>query len=174
MKLRQLGRVGTPLPLGYSRRVVYAPPAPPLPVDYSKRVVYGPGPGVTPIYPEYLPEHRPHISGVYMLTESGRFYIGQSGDVFTRLLSHLSNPACCGFTAPHGVLLASVPFRDDWTLDKNTHMRLIAEARFIAAALSLDVPLTNKLSNYKRGKLLSLFPDITTEREIIKEALRGN
>jgi len=157
MRNRQLGRVNAP-PL-------------PRPVDYSKRVFYGPGPGVTAIYPEYLPDRRPHISGVYMLTESGRFYIGQSGDVFTRLLSHLTSPACCGFTAPHGVLLASVPLRAEWTLDKNRHTRLIAEARFIAAALSLDVPLTNTLSNYKRGKLVSLFPDIATEREIIAGCL---
>lgn len=152
-------------------RRVNAPPIP-RPVNYSKRVVYGPDAGMTPIFPEYFPERRARLSGVYMLTESGRFYIGQSGDVFARLLSHLSNPACCGFTAPRGVLLASVQLRADWTLDKNTHARLIAEARFIAAALSLGVPLTNKLSHYKRGKLLSLFPDLATEREIVERGVR--
>ncbi len=174
IKPRQLGRV-TPLTLrfvGWTRQVVCDDSSAPCPpVDYSRRVVYGPVPGVTLFSPEYLPERRPHISGVYMLTEAGRFYIGQSGDVFARLLGHLSKPACCRFTAPHGVLMASVPLRDDWTLDKNTHTRLIAEARFLAAALSLDVPLTNKLSNYKRGKLLSLFPDLATEREIIAGCL---
>lgn len=142
------------------------------PVDYSRRVAYGRTPGLTPIFPEYLTERRPRVSGVYMLSESGRFYIGQSGDVFTRLLSHISNPVCCGFTAPRGLVLASVPLRPDWTLDKNTHTRLIAEARFLAAALSLDVPLTNKMSNYKRGKLLSLFPDLAIEREIVERGVR--
>lgn len=137
------------------------------PVDYSRPVVYGPT--LTPIFPEYFPERRPRVSGVYMLSESGRFYIGQSGDVFTRLLSHMSNPVCCGFTAPCGVVLASVPLRADWAWDKNAHTRLIAEARFIAAALSLNVPLTNKLSNDKRGKLLSIFPDLTIEREIVQK-----
>jgi len=157
MRRRQLGYVG-PCPVS-------------PPVDYSRPVVYGPTPGVTPIFPEYIPERRARVSGVYMLSESGRFYIGQSGDVFARLLSHLSNPVRCGFTAPHGVLSASVQLRADWMPNKNTHSLLIAEARFLAAALSLDVPLTNKLSNYKRGKLLSLFPDLATEREIIAGCL---
>jgi hypothetical protein len=153
------------------RRLGYVDPGPVAsPVDYSRRVVYGPNPGMTPVFPEYIPERRARVSGVYVLTESGRFYIGQSVDVFARLLSHLSKPACCGFTAPRGLLLASVPVRADWTWDKNAHSRLIAEARFLAAALSLDVPLTNKLTNYKRGKLLSLFPDLATEREIVERA----
>jgi hypothetical protein len=139
----------------------------PRPVDYSRRVVYSTA--LTPIFPEYFPERRPRVSGVYMLAEAGRFYIGQSGDVFARLLSHLSNPVCCGFTAPRGVLLASIPVRLGWTCAMNGRYRLIAEARFIAAALSLDVPLTNKLSNYMRGKLLSIFPDLAIEREIIQK-----
>ena len=141
----------------------------PRPVDYSKRVVYSTT--LTPIFPEYFPERRPHISGVYMLTDAGRFYIGQSGDVFARLLSHLSNPVSCGFTNPRGVLLASIPLRFGWKLDVNAHNRLVVEARFLAAALSLDVPLTNKMSNFKRGKLLNLFTDIATEREIIVEGI---
>lgn len=138
-------------------------------VNYARRVVYGPG--LTPIFPEYFPERRPRVSGVYMLTEAERFYIGQSGDVFARLLSHLSNPVSCGFTVPRGVLLASIPWRAGWTCAMNARYRMVAEARFIAAALTLDVPLTNKLSNFKRGKLLSIFPDLTTEREIIAEGL---
>jgi hypothetical protein len=137
------------------------------PVNYSRRVVYGPG--LTPIFPERSPERRPRISGVYMLSESGRFYIGQSVDVFARLLSHMSNPVSCVFTAPRGILLVSVPIRVGWTWNQNAHVRLVAEARFIAAALRLDVPLTNRLSEYKRGKLLSLFPDLATEREIIQK-----
>lgn len=137
-------------------------------VDYSRRVVYNPG--LTPIFPEYFPERRPLVSGVYMLSEAGRFYIGQSGDVFTRLLSHLSHPACCGFTDPRGVLLASVPCRASWTWE-NEHYRKVVEARFIAAALSVDIPLTNKLTDYKRRKLLSLFPDLAAEREIIAGCL---
>jgi hypothetical protein len=136
-------------------------------VNYSRRVVYGPG--LTPIFPEYFPERRPRVSGVYMLTEAGRFYIGQSGDVFARLLSHLSHPVCCGFAAPRGVLLASIPVRFGWTCAMNSRYRMIAEARFIAAALSLDVPLTNKLSKFVRGKLLSIFPDLAIEREIIQK-----
>jgi hypothetical protein len=136
-------------------------------VNYSRRVVYGPG--LTPIFPEYFPERRPRVSGVYMLTEAGRFYIGQSGDVFARLLSHLSNPVCCGFTAPRGVLLASIPVRLGWTCAMNCRYRRLAEDRFIAAALSLDLPLTNKLSKFVRGKLLSIFPDLAIEREIIQK-----
>ena len=139
----------------------------PRAVDYSRRVRYDTT--LTPIFPEYFPERRPRVSGVYMLTEDGRFYIGQSGDVFARLLGHLSNPVCCGFTAPRGVLLASIPVRFGWTCAMNSHYRLIAEARFIAAALSLDVPLTNKLSKFVRGKLLSVFPDLAIEREIIQK-----
>jgi hypothetical protein len=131
------------------------------PVNYSKRVAYSAD--LTPIFPEYFPERRPHVSGVYMLHEDGRYYIGQSGDVFGCLLNYLSNPTVCGLMNPRGTLLASIPQRSE-------HTRKVVKARFIAAALSLDVPLTNKLTKFTRGKLLSLFPDLTAEREIIQKA----
>jgi hypothetical protein len=54
---------------------------------------------------------------------------------------------------------------NDW----NSDLMTVEKARFIAAALSLDVPLTNKLSEYMSGELLSLFPDLTAEREIIQK-----
>jgi hypothetical protein len=139
-------------------------------VNYSMRVVYGPGVGPTPILPDFTNEARPHVSGVYMLTEAGRFYIGQSADVAGRILGHLSNPACCGFTEPRCLLLASVP---PWFVPwkQNAHRRLVAEARFIAAALSMNLPLTNTLSDYKRRKLLSLFPELAAEREIVERGV---
>ena len=59
-------------------RRVNAPPIP-RPVNYSKRVVYGPDAGMTPIFPEYFPERRARLSGVYMLTESGLLHRAERG-----------------------------------------------------------------------------------------------
>jgi hypothetical protein len=135
------------------------------------RVVYGPGAGPTPILPDFTNEGRPRVSGVYMLAEAGRFYIGQSVDVSRRLLGHLSNPVGCGFAEPRCILLAPVP---TWSVpcNQNARRRLVAEARFIAAALSMNLPLTNTLTDYKRRKLLSLFPDLAAEREIVERGVR--
>jgi len=138
------------------------------PVDYTAPVEYSDADVM-----EF--HHWPIVSGVYLLTENGRFYIGQSVDVAGRFASHRMKPANCKFSDPRCALLASVPYRhqprnlQSW--NQNAHKRLIAEARFIAAALSMGLPLTNTLSAYKRDKLLNQFPDVTCERERIAQAL---
>ena len=141
------------------------PEAPVNPVDYAAPVEY-----LHAAVVEF--HHWPNVGGVYLLTEAGRFYIGQSADVAARFASHRLNPVCCGFADPRCVLLAAVSSRGGALLNESTHARLVAEARFIAAALSMEVPLTNKLSSYKRGKLLSLFSDLAIERKIIAGCLR--
>lgn len=133
------------------------------PVDYSRRV-------------EYTSEVRlliyfPRFNGIYLLTEGGRFYIGQSVDVQARFSSHRIRPVCCHFVDPRGALLATVPEKPRGTYSENAHVRLNAEARFIAAALSLGLPLTNKLSEPKRAKLAAMFPELDRERERLKTAL---
>lgn len=133
------------------------------PVDYSKPVQYTDGPQVLPEVPE--------INGVYMLTEGGQYYIGQSVDVAARYCSHRFYPCSCHFTNPRAVLLASVP-KPFNTWGQNNHVRLIAEARFIAAALQLGLDLTNTLSEYKKDQLLARFPDLTEERARIKKAIQ--
>ncbi len=154
MRSRMAYRAAVPAPM---------PEAPVNPVDYAAPVEY-----LVAAVVEF--HHWPIVSGVYLLTEAGRFYIGQSADVAARFASHRLNPACCEFTDPRCQLLAAVPSRGGALSNESTHARLVAEARFIAAALSMDMPLTNKLSNYKRGKLLSLFSDLATERGIVERA----
>jgi hypothetical protein len=159
MKQRQFGRLSS------ARPIQPAQPTPTwTPVDYSNRVEYSSD--VTQF------QHWPRSNGVYLLAEGGRYYIGQSIDVAARFASHRLKPINCKFVDPRCVLLATVPLRDDVPWSKNTHVRLNAEARFIAAALGLDMPLTNSLSEFKRGKLRSLFPDVRTERERLEKAIQ--
>ena len=116
--------------------------------------------------------YQPKINGVYLLTEGGLYYVGQSADVPARIHSHRLYPVCCQFTDPRGVLLSEVPLQDGWTWAQNARTRLQAEARFIAAALSLGLALTNKLSDWKKGKLLATYPDLSGECNRISEALK--
>jgi hypothetical protein len=113
----------------------------------------------------------PQLPGVYLLAEGGLYYVGQSVDVWGRIASHRLNPACCQFEDPRGVLLSAVPHHDAWTWGENARTRHQAEARFIAAALSMGLTLTNKLSDWKKAKLLEAYPDLSGERERISEAL---
>src|ERR1035437_6958216 len=153
MRQRQLGRVDSPCaPVTVAARVGY-------PVDYSEPVEY--------ISDVIQFQHWPQRSGVYLLAEGHRFYIGQSIDVPARFASHRLKPIGCKFEDPRCALLAEVPFRDNWRYAKNTHVRLNAEARFITAALSLGMPLTNTLSEYTRAKLRSKFADVSRETERI-------
>jgi hypothetical protein len=134
------------------------------PIDYSQTVEYS---GELAAL-----QYFPRINGVYLLAEGGRYYVGQSVDVYARFSSHRLRPICCEFTDPRGAVLAAVPLRDDWTWGENLRVRLNAEARFVAAALSLDLPLTNTLSAFKRDKLRRLFPDISQERCRVENALK--
>ena len=73
---------------------------------------------------------------------------------------------------PRCVLLASVPA---WRVDSNQNerRRLVAEARFMAAALGMGLPLTNtNLTPFKREKLLSQFSDVSCERARLSRALQ--
>lgn len=133
------------------------------PVNYAAPVKYLDG-------PRLLPE-TPKVNGVYLLSENDLFYIGQSSDVAARFCSHRLHPCSCHFVDPCGALLASVPNHYD-TWKKNSHVRLIAEARFIAAALHLGIPLTNKLTDTVKSNLLNRFPDLSEERARIEKALQ--
>jgi len=88
------------------------------PVDYSERVDY-----ISPVVPI---QHWPLMSGVYLLTEGGLYYVGQSVDAAARIASHRLNPSCCQFKDPRGVVLAAVPHNEAWTWNKNAHTRLRA------------------------------------------------
>jgi len=134
------------------------------PVDYSKPVQYGSD--VCPLV------YFPRFNGVYLLTEGGRFYIGQSVDVQARFSSHRIKPVCCEFVDPRGALLATVPEIPNGTYNDNAHLRLNAEARFIAAALSLGIPLTNTLSTRTRAKLEGMFLELDQERYRLEKALK--
>ena len=159
MKQRQLAKQKTVTVLGY------VPPAAAWnPIDYSEPVEYSSEVAAL--------QYFPLVPGVYLLTVGGRFYVGQSVDVYARFSSHRLKPINCRFRDPKGAVLAAVPFRADWTWNENARVRLNAEARFIAAALSLDLPLTNALSAFKRAKLLRLFPDLQSERDRIEKALK--
>lgn len=133
------------------------------PIDYSKRVDY-----LSPVMPL---QHCPAINGVYLLAEGGLYYVGQSIDVPARIAGHRLKPCGSQFKDPHGVLLAEVPLQDGLTWAENARTRLHAEARFIAAALSLGLTLTNKISKWKKDKLAATFTDITDERSRIARAI---
>ncbi len=134
------------------------------PVDYSKAVSYTAAPAML--------SHCPKVNGVYMLEEAGRYYIGQSTDVAARFHSHRFYPISCHMEDPRGVLLAAIPYREDWNWSQNNHVRLNGEARFIAAALKMCIPLTNQLSPYKKDQLLSRFADLAEELSRIESAVR--
>jgi hypothetical protein len=145
-------------------RVPTLPPVVWNPVDYSKPVEYSSD--VQPLM------YFPRFNGVYLLNEGLQFYIGQSMDVHARFSSHRVKPVCCEFADPRGVLLATVPETVDGLWADSARIRLNAEARFIAAALSLGVPLNNTLSVQKRAKLAAMFPDLGPERARIEAALK--
>jgi hypothetical protein len=136
----------------------------PRPVNYSARIRYAEA-GVVEF------QRWPVTCGVYLLIESGRYYIGQSVDVAGRFASHRLNPVSCKFTNPRCVLLASIP---TWSVpwNQNARRRLVAEARFISAALAMELPLTNVLTLFKREKLLGQFSDLACERERLSRALQ--
>ena len=130
--------------------------------DFSKRVRYL-STDLRPI------EECAETNGVYMLTEDGRFYIGQAVRIHARFLNHQQNSETCGFKNPRGILLAELPCHSGWTWNMNCRKRLIAEARFIAAALDLGIPLTN---NRKIGTAgLRKSADLSREREILERAV---
>ena len=157
MRQRQLGK------LEMAVRVT-VPAAVWNPVDYSKAVNYTAAPASL--------SHCPKISGVYMLEESGRYYIGQSTDVAARFYSHRFYPICCHMEDPRGVLLAAIPYQWDCDWKQNNHVRLNGEARFIAAALKMGLPLTNQLSAYKKDQLRSRFADLDEEKKRIESAIK--
>jgi hypothetical protein len=112
----------------------------------------------------------PRAGGVYLLHEDGEYYIGQSVDVPARYASHRLNPLSCKFKDPRCVMLAKVTYNMALSYSENNHTRLNAEARFIAAALQMDLPITNTLSEWKRGQLGAKFPDLREERRRLELA----
>jgi hypothetical protein len=135
------------------------------PVDYSRPVTYL-SDEIQVLY------DWPPACGVYLLFEEGEYYIGQAVDVPARYASHRLRPCNCKFEDPRCSILATVPTHSGWTWSQNHHMRLIAEARFIAAALAMGIPLTNTLSEYKRNQLLGMFADLSPERTRLEKALK--
>jgi predicted GIY-YIG superfamily endonuclease len=108
--------------------------------------------------------------GVYLLTEDGHYYIGQTTDIPARFASHWRVPLNCKMKSPRCAVLGFVRTQAlSW--HQRERLRLNAEARFIAAALSMGLPLTNTLSAYKRDKLLAQFPDVPCECARITQAL---
>jgi hypothetical protein len=137
------------------------------PVDYSRPVEYLATRDVQ------LLTYWPKAGGVYLLCEDGRYYIGQSVDVPARYASHRLKPIGCGFQDPRCVMLAVVRDRPEWSWSQNNHVRLNAEARFLAAALRMGITLTNaNLTPLKRERLAKLFRDVTAERERLERAIK--
>ena len=105
-----------------------------------------------------------------MLTEDGRYYIGQTTDPPARFASHCLVPVNCKMKAPRCAVLGIIRTKAlSW--HHRERLRLNAEARFITAALSMGLPLTNALSAYKHDKLLAEFSDVSCERARITQAL---
>lgn len=135
------------------------------PVDYSKPVAYL----TTDVE---LLQFWPKACGVYLLCEDGRYYIGQSIDVPARYASHRLKAISSKFRDPRCVILAKVPFHEGWSLSRNEHTRLNAEARFLSAALQMEMPLTNTdLTEFRRAKLIKMFTDVSEERVRLEKAL---
>jgi len=135
------------------------------PVDYSKPVKYL----TTDVQ---LLQFWPKACGVYLLSEDERYYIGQSIDVPARYASHRLKAISSKFRDPRCVLLATVPFHEGWSLSRNEHTRLNAEARFHSAALQMGLTLTNTdLTAFKRAKLVAMFADVSEERTRLEKAL---
>ena len=141
------------------------PPPVPNPVDYSKPVPYL----TTDVL---LLQFWPKACGVYLLSEDERYYIGQSIDVPARYASHRLKAASSKFRDPRCVMLAKVPLHEGWSWSRNEHTRLNAEARFLSAALQMELTLTNPdLTVFKKAKLLAMFADVSEERIRLEKAL---
>lgn len=144
----------------------HLPPIEWNPVDYSAPVEYT-------TRDVQLLHYWPKAAGIYLLCEDGRYYIGQSIDVPARYASHRIKPVPCGFADPRCVQLAEVPCSPARSWSQNNHVRLNAEARFLSAALQMGIPLTNpNLTPFKRERLISMFDDVTRERERLEKALK--
>ena len=141
-------------------RVSNIPPRVYNPVKWDTPVVYTERPAT------FIPS--PLILGVYLLSEDGLYYIGQSQDAIARVCSHRverGSRSNSGFENPSAVMLAELPD------GCGSHALLIAERRFIVAALALGLPLANKLSDETREKYRTQFSDLSFETERLEVAV---
>ncbi len=141
-----------------------APTAPWNPINYREPVFYA---GCVSDPSRSLP----CIGGVYLLTESGRYYIGQSVDIYARFYSHRLKHIACKMSDPTLVVLAATTRRVDRTWAENARVRLRAEARFMAAAVRMGLPLTNTLGTRALDSLGAI-PDVVEESERLDAALK--
>jgi hypothetical protein len=138
-------------------------------VDYSAIVPYE----------NRAPEHSPcpKVNGVYLLHEDGRYYIGESCDVFARTNGHrLATQAyrISGMVNPDAVLLAEIKLSTEHYEPHERAKRRIAERRFIVAALRMGLTLTNKSLQHRtfRDKIQAQFSDVTAEMERLQFAIK--
>ena len=110
-------------------------------------------------------------SGVYLLNEGPNFYIGQSVHIPGRFSSHLLNNSACKMGDPRCIVLAEVPYRADLSIKENGELLRNAEDRFISAALSMDLPLTNSLRGETKNKIRFRHPIISIELERLGKAV---
>ena len=70
------------------------------------------------------------------------------------------------------MVLAEIPLHDTSWQD-NKDRRCVVERRFIAAALQMGIPLTNKAvrSEGTRQRYLTMFDDLTPELRTLEKAL---
>ena len=146
-------------------------PAPKLdsnpPIDYQKAISYAERTiAAIPYWPI--------VSGVYLLGEGTRYYIGESTDVYCRVAEHRGRNEmikCSGLTDPRGVLLAEIPWIEKADWNTNKVYRLIAERRFISAGLRMGLVLTNKMSEPIRARVAEMFTDLDAETSRLRGAL---
>lgn len=151
-------RINFPVRAGTRRAIAAHPVNYQLPVKYTDR--------------EPFEVACPQINGVYLLVVDDGYYIGESGDVLGRICSHR---AYANFDSDYGraFVLAEIPHARlvrsvDSAIRRDKEKRLIAECRFIAAALSLNLPLTNKLCEAQINKQLS---ELSHEVSVLKRVL---
>jgi hypothetical protein len=96
-----------------------------------------------------------NVMGVYILHENGQYYIGESVHVGQRFCNHqyvMNEKVGCKMENPRGCVLmeleAGASFQD------SKRLRLVAERRFIRAALKIGLRLTNNLSEDRIERLL--------------------
>lgn len=115
------------------------------------------------------------INGVYLLHERGAYYIGESRDVLVRINGHrfcVPSQNVSGMDNPRGVVLAEIPLDGRRSYERGKMFRLIAERRFMAAAMAMGLHLTNKNVRYPSfAHRAAVFVDLTVETARLKQAL---
>lgn len=121
--------------------------------DYTLTVPY--------ILPDITDISVPAIGGVYLLYEDGKYYIGESGDMLARTNGHrmcVPSQRSTGMWNPAAVVLVQIDMSEPHYSPNEKAKRLIAERRFLAAALHMDCPISNKLTVSMRARIQAQFP----------------